>query len=409
MAGQTGSSVEVIKPKNRKKRKMTHQNENKEDSSAVQHILESGLDGLAEALRIIINEAMRIERSKALQAQPYERTDQRQGHSNGFKDKSVATRIGKIRFSVPQVRGDVDFYPSALEKGIRSERALKLAIAEMYIQGVSTRRVTRILEQLCGLEITSSQVSHATALLDEELEKWRRRSLHIPFVCLILDARYEKVRIDGLVQSCAVLVAIGVDTQGKRSVLGVSAKLSEAEVHWRDFLSSLQERGLHGVNYIVSDNHKGLRAALTTRFTGVPWQRCQFHLQQNAMAHVPKINMREEVAQDIRSIFNSPDLQHAQTRLKEVVQKYQSSASKLASWLETNIPEALTVFSRPESERKKLCTTNSLERLNREIKRRTRVVSVFPNEAALERLVSALLSETNDDWDSERPFLSMKN
>lgn len=388
---------------------MTHQNENKEDSSAVQHILENGLDGLPEAFRIIINEAMRIERSKALQAQPYERTNERLGHANGFKDKTIATRIGKIRFSVPQVRGEIDFYPSAMEKGIRSERALKLAIAEMYIQGVSTRRVTRILEELCGLEITSSQVSNATAMLDQELEKWRKRALISSYQCLILDARYEKVRIDGLVQSCAVLVAIGVDPEGKRSILGVNAKLSEAEVHWRDFLSSLQERGLHGVNYIVSDSHKGLRAALTTRFTGVPWQRCQFHLQQNAMAHVPKINMREEVAQDIRSIFSSPDLQHAQTRLKEVVQKYQSSASKLASWLETNTPEALTVFCRPEAQRKKLCTTNSLERLNREIKRRTRVVSVFPSEASLERLVSALLSETNDDWESERPFLSIKN
>lgn len=388
---------------------MTHQSENKDNSSALQHILENGLDGLPEAFRIIIDEAMRIERSKALQAQPYERTVERQGYANGFKNKTVATRIGKICFSVPQVRGEVDFYPSALEKGIRSERALKLAIAEMYIQGVSTRKVTHILEQLCGLEITSTQVSNATALLDQELEKWRKRPLINSYQCLILDARYEKVRIDGLVQSCAVLVAIGVDPEGRRSVLGVSAKLSEAEIHWRDFLSILQERGLHGVNYIVSDNHSGLRAALAARFTGVRWQRCQFHFQQNAMAHIPKINMRVEVAQDIRTIFNSPDLQHAQTRLKEVVQKYQSSAPKLASWLETNTPEALTVFCRPDAQRKKLCTTNSLERLNREIKRRTRVVSVFPNEAALERLVSALLSETNDDWQSERPFLSMKN
>ena len=388
---------------------MTHQSENKDNSSAVQHILNNGLDGLPEAFRLIINEAMQIERNKILQAQPYERTDERQGHANGFKDKTVSTRIGKICFSVPQVRGNVDFYPSALEKGIRSERALKSAIAEMYIQGVSTRRVTHILEQLCGLEITSSEVSKATALLDQELHKWRNRPLSAPYQCLILDARYEKVRIDGLVQSCAVLVAIGVDAQGRRSILGVSAKLSEAEVHWREFFSSLQERGLHGVDYIVSDNHNGLRAALTTRFTGVFWQRCQFHFQQNAMAYVPKINMREEVAQDIRSIFNSPDLQHAQTRLKEVVQKYQTSAPKLAQWLETNASESLTVFCRPEAQRKKLCTTNSLERLNREIKRRTRVVSVFPNEASLERLVSALLSETNDDWQIDKPFLPMKN
>lgn len=388
---------------------MTHQPENNHNNDAVQHILNNGLEGLPEAIRIIINEAMRIERNKVLQAQPHERTDQRQGYANGFKKKSVATRIGKICFAIPQVRGDVDFYPSALEKGIRSERALKSAIAEMYVQGVSTRKVTQILEQLCGLEITSSQVSNATALLDEELSKWRQRPLVSPWPYLILDARYEKVRVQGLVQSCAVLIAIGVDPLGRRSVLGVSAKLSEAEVHWRDFIASLQERGLHGMELIVSDNHSGLRAALAARCPGVPWQRCQFHLQQNAMAYVPSVHLRAQVAEDIRSIFTASDLLQAQTRLKAIVQKYQTPAPKLASWLELNAPEALTVFSRPEPHRKKLCTTNSLERLNREIKRRTRVVSVFPNQASLERLVSALLTETNDDWESERPFLHMKN
>jgi transposase-like protein len=278
----------------------------------------------------------------------------------------------------------------------------------MYIQGVSTRKVTRVLEELCGLQITSSQVSQATALLDQELDQWRTRPLgHFP--CLILDARYEKVRINGTVRSCAVLIALGVDAQGKRTVLGVSAKLSEAEVHWRDFLATLQERGLHGLEFIVSDHHAGLRAALTARLPGIPWQRCQFHFQQNAMAHVPKIHMREEVAQDIRSIFNSSDLPQAQRRLQEVVQKYQPLAPKLAAWIEANAPEALTVFLRPEAQRKKLRTTNCLERLNREIKRRTRVATLFPNEKSLERLVSALLSEISDEWESENLFLSMKN
>lgn len=387
---------------------MTHLSENNQKNSAVQQILDQGLDGIGQALRLIINEAMKIERSQALQAQPYERTEDRRGYANGFKDKTVSTRLGKICFSIPQVRGDLDFYPSALEKGIRSERAFKLAIAEMYIQGVSTRKVTSILEELCGLQITSMQVSRATAQLDEELEKWRTRPLGACPV-LIIDARYEKVRINGVVQSCAVLIAVGVDPSGRRSVLGVSAKISEAEVHWRDFLADLQQRGLHGLEFIVSDNHAGLRAALTSRFPGVPWQRCQFHFQQNAMAYVPKIHMRADVAQDIRSIFDAPDLQSALRRLNEVVLKYHSSAPKLAAWLEANAPEALTVFSRPESQRKKLRTTNSLERLNREIKRRTRVATLFPNEKSLERLVSALLSEITDDWESENLFLSLKN
>lgn len=387
---------------------MTHQNENNQNNDAVQHILDQGLDGIGEAIRLVIDHAMKIERSQVLQAQPHQRTEQRQGYANGFKPKTVSTRLGDIRFSVPQVRGQVEFYPSALEKGLRSERALKLAIAEMYVQGVSTRKVTRILEELCGLEISSTQVSQATAALDHELARWRTRPLG-RFKYLILDARYEKVRVEGTVRSCAVLIALGIDAEGKRSVIGVSAKLSEAEVHWRDFLSSLQERGLHGLEFIVSDDHAGLRAALAARFHGVPWQRCQFHFQQNAMAYVPKVHLREEAAADIRAIFNASDLAEAQRRLQTVAQKYRDSAPKLAEWIEANAPEALTVFNLPESHRKKLRTTNSLERLNKEIKRRTRVATLFPNEQSLERLVTALLSEISDEWETGKTYLTMKN
>lgn len=387
---------------------MTHRNENTELNSAAQQLADHGLEGMPEAFRILLDHAMKLERSKVLQAEPHERTALRQGYANGFKPKTVATRLGDICFAVPQVRGEVTFYPSALEKGLRSERALKLAIAEMYVQGVSTRKVTAVLEQLCGLQVTSSQVSRATAELDQELEKWRTRPLG-SFAYLIVDARYEKVRIDGVVRSCAVLIALGIDAAGQRSVLGVSARLSEAEVHWREFLASLQARGLHGLRFIVSDDHAGLRAALTARFAGVPWQRCQFHLQQNAMAFVPQIHLREEVAADLRTIFNAADLPEAQRRLKTVVEKYQASAPNLAGWLETNVPESLTVFALPEAQRKKLRTTNSLERLNKEIKRRTRVATLFPNEKSLERLVTALLSEISDEWETGKIYLNMKN
>lgn len=387
---------------------MTHQNENTELNSVAQHLADHGLEGLPEAFRILLDHAMKLERSQVLQAQPHERTVHRQGYANGFKPKTVSTRVGDICFSVPQVRGGVAFYPSALEKGLRSERALKLAIAEMYIQGVSTRKVTAVLKELCGLEVTSSQVSRATAELDQELDKWQTRPLG-SFVYLIIDARYEKVRIQGTVRSCAVLIALGIDAEGKRTVLGVSAKLSEAEVHWREFLASLQERGLHGLLFIVSDDHAGLRAALTARFAGIPWQRCQFHLQQNAMAFVPKIHLREEVASQVRSIFNAADLPEAQRRLKMVVEKYQEAAPKLSQWLETNVPESLTVFNLPEAHRQKLRTTNSLERLNKEIKRRTRVATLFPNEQSLQRLVTALLSEISDEWETGTIYLTMKN
>jgi len=263
--------------------------------SVMQLLSEHGLDYMGESFRLLLNEAMKIERAKALAAAPYERTAERQGYSNGFKPKTVATRLGEITFAVPQVRGEIEFYPSALERGVRSERALKLAVAEMYVQGVSTRKVTQVMQQLCGLEVTSTEVSRAAALLDEQLAAWRERPLgETPY--LILDARYEKVRHGGVVRSCALLIAVGVGADGRRSILGTSVSLSEAEVHWREFLASLQERGLHGVRLITSDDHAGLQAARQARLTGVRFKRCQFHLQQNAQAYVPRLSMRPEVA-----------------------------------------------------------------------------------------------------------------
>ena len=223
---------------------MAHQHKSELLNTVLQLLTEEGTAGLAEGLRLLINEAMTQERAHVLQAQPYERTDARQGHANGFKPKTLATRLGPIQFNVPQVRGDVDFYPSALEKGIRSEQALKLALAEMYVQGVSTRKVSAIVEQLCGHSVSSTQVSQCAAKLDAQLESWRNRPL-APCPYVFLDARYEKVRQGGQVLDCAVLIALGVRADGKRSILGVSVALSEAEVHWRAFLANLQQRGLH--------------------------------------------------------------------------------------------------------------------------------------------------------------------
>jgi len=218
---------------------------------------------------------MKVERAQALEAEPYERSAKRRGYANGFKPKTVSTRVGRMQVAIPQVRGEVEFYPSALERGVRSERALKLAVAEMYVQGVSTRKVTEVMQQLCGLEVSSTQVSRAAQLLEEELGAWRDRRLG-QYRYLFLDARYEKVRHGGTVISCAVLMAIGVNPSGHRSLLGCSVSLSEAEVHWREFLGNLQARGLHGVELIISDHHAGLRAALASRFASVSWQHCQF-------------------------------------------------------------------------------------------------------------------------------------
>jgi len=375
----------------------------------VNHISEQGTDGLADAMRLLLNHAMEIERAKALGAEPYERTAARAGHANGFKPKTLQTRLGEMTVAVPQVRGEIGFYPSALERGRRSERALTLAIAQMYVQGVSTRKVTAILEQLAGtLEISSTQVSRAAAQLDTQLEAWRNRRLDtVAYPYLIIDARYEKVRRDGVVLDAAVLVAIGIDENGRRAILGVSTALSEAEVHWREFLTTLQDRGLNGVLFIVSDDHKGLRAALKARFAGVPWQRCQFHLQQNAIAYVPKIALRGQVAAELREVLHAPTRAQADALLRTLVTKYRSGAPELADWLETNVPESLTVLSLPLEHRSRMRTSNAAERLNQEIKRRTRVARVFPNTDSLLRLVSAILSEVSDEWESSKTYINM--
>ena len=385
---------------------MTRQTQTNAIDDVMELLAEHGFDGLAQALQVLLNEVMKIERSQVLQAAPYERSELRRGYANGFKPKTVQTRVGAITVDVPQTRG-VEFYPSTLEKGVRSERALKLAIAEMYVQGVSTRKVAAITEQLCGLDVTSTQVSRVAAALDAELDAWRNRPLgETPY--LILDARYEKVRHGGSVVSCAVLAAIGIDADGKRSILGVSVSLSEAEPHWRAFLESLQSRGLHGVRMVVSDSHAGLKEALNARFPGVPRQRCQFHLAQNALHYVPKTAMRPQVAADLRSIFNAPDRAEADRRLDLIAKKYRATAPKLSTWLEANIPEGLTVFALPASRQRRLRTTNMLERINEELKRRTRVATLFPHEASLLRLTSAVLMEISEEWETNRKYLSME-
>ena len=369
-------------------------------------IADGGLAALPEAFRLLLNAAMLLERQKFIGAGPYERSPERQAHANGFKPKTLQTRIGAIPVAVPQVR-EGGFYPQSLEKGARSERALKLALAEMYVQGVSTRKVAAITEQLCGFEVSSTQVSHAAGELDAVLAAWRTRPLaEYPYV--FLDARYEKVRQDGQVRDAAVLIASGVDATGKRAVLGVSVALSEQELHWRTFLQSLVERGLRGVQLITSDAHAGLKAARLAVFGGVPWQRCQFHLQQNAQAYVPKQEMKREVAAAIRAVFTAASLHEAKRLLGETVQRYRSVAPKLATWMEENILEGLMVFAFPEAHRRLLRTTNGLERLNQEVRRRTRVARLFPNEGSCLRLVTAVVMEISEEWETGKTYLTFE-
>lgn len=369
-------------------------------------VQEQGLEVLPELMRLVLNAAMQAERQQYLKAEPYQRTSEREAHANGYKPKTMRTRVGEITFAIPQVR-EGGFYPQALEKGLRSERALTVALAEMYVQGVSTRKVKAITEQLCGLSISSATVSQAAKQLDAELEKWRERPLG-EYRFLFLDAYYEQVREDGQVRDLAVLVAVGVNPAGKREILGVSVSLSAHEVHWRAFLESLKKRGLGGVQLITSDDHAGLRAARLAVFGGIPWQRCQFHLQQNAQAHVPYKHMQAEVAEDIRTIFNAPDRTTAEAYLTKTIAKYHNSASRLAEWMADNLPEGFTVFSFPGGFQRLLRTTNGVERLHREVRRRARVVSIFPNPSSCLRLVSAILAEISEEWLTGRTYINFE-
>jgi putative transposase len=381
---------------------------NRDSLNSVHELISTyGMEAMPQAMEILFNEAMLIERAQHLGAGHYQRSDHRLDYANGYKPKRVKTRIGELNLSVPQTRNS-DFYPNCLEKGLRSERALSVALGEMYVGGVSTRRVNKIVELMCGTSVSSQMVSSAAKKLDEALSAWRERPLG-RFDYLIVDARYEKVRVDGLVRDCAVLIALGIDVKGKREVLGVQVSLSEAEVCWREFFSGLQKRGLHGVKLVISDAHNGIKAARKAIMPGVPWQRCQFHLQQNAQAYVTKQNKKQTVAADIRAIFNAPNIDEAKRQLDLLIDQYQSSMPKLAQWAEDNIPEGLTVFALDlgEFNRKRLRTSNMIERLNQSVKQRTKVAKIFANEDSCLRLVSAVVMEISEQWQSSKAYLSL--
>ena len=372
-------------------------------------LIEYGPEKFKDSVELIFNQAMQIERSQVLQAQPYERNEERLGYANGFKPKKLSTSLGKLDLQIPQVRGDISFYPSSLERGCRSEKALKLALAEMYIQGVSTRKVQAITEQLCGTSISSTQVSRLSAELDVSLNAFRERELKDPYRYVYLDARYEKIRHNGSVIDMAVLIALGVNTRsGKREILGVSAKLSEAEVHWRHFAQSLQKRGLQGVELFISDDHSGLKAARKSVFPSIPWQRCQFHFQQNAQSYAPKRSMKKELADAVKYIFNSASKEEAIAKCKAISAEYETTAPEFCEWMEENIEDTLTVFDFPESHRRRIRTSNTLERLNQEIRRRTRVARLFPNEASCLRLVTAVLVEHHENWVTGKKYLNFE-
>lgn len=360
-------------------------------------------ENIALTLEHLVNELMLMQRTNHFNAQPYERTSERIDQANGFKPKQFNTRMGTLNLRIPQTR-NTDFYPSCVEKGLLSGRALVCAIAEMYIQGVSTRKVTKILDELCECQVSSTQVYRITAQLDDDINAWRTPPLGA-FTHLMMDARYEKVRYANAIRDLAIIWAIGIRDDGRREVLGVTVSLSEAELFWREFFTSLTQRDLHGVQYIVSDDHEGLKKALKSVFPNVAWQRCQTHLARNAQDHVKSKSNKDAVAQDIRDIFQSSSLNSAQHRLAQFMNDWSTLEPKLSAWAEDNIPQGFAVFELHKAHRKHLRTTNPIERFNQELKRRSKVVRIFPNEDACLRLMSALLLEFHEDWlDGRRVF-----
>jgi len=365
-----------------------------------------GTAEMAQTMAQLLNLAMRFEREAHLKAKLYERSDQRRGVANGYKPKTVRTLLGSLKLAVPQAvmtdgSGET-FYPSALEKGLLSERALLVCMGEMYFKGITTRKVTEVFEKCLGMSVSSTQVSRAAKLIEEDLRAWRGRPLgEIRY--LELDARYERVRVGGVYTDCAVLTAVGVNAEGHRSVLGTSVALSEAEVHWRALLEELCARGMHGVEYIVSDDHSGLKAARRKVLPSVLWQRCQVHLSRNAQDHCPRKDQKAVLGEELPGVWSASTREDAQLHLDRLVERYRKTAPKLADWLEANIPEGFAVYSLPTSHRRKMRTSNMIERnVQQELLRRTRVSNLFCSAESLLRLVSVFLVELDTRWLSQK-------
>lgn len=364
-----------------------------------------GEDFLRELVQRTVQQVLEAEMTSFLGAETYERNGERRGWRNGYKPRVLKTRVGELELMVPKDR-DGQFQTELFERYQRSEKAFVLALLQMYVEGVSTRKVTEITEALCGLEVSKSQVSALTAKLDAEIGEWRQRRLTEEYPYLIFDARYEKVRRGGSVVSQGVLVAIGISAQGYREVLGCWVAESESEASWGAVFSELKERGLSGVSYVVSDDHKGMVKAIERHFQGAVWQRCQVHFVRNALSLCGQ-QQRPMVLRLMKAVTEAPTREAARTALAIAVAELEKKAPKVARLLEDHGEEILGVYALPEGHRKRMRTTNMLERQNQELKRRTRVVRVFPHEQSLLRLIAALLMETNQEW-MGRVYLRME-
>jgi len=365
--------------------------------------------GLRRLLETILNRAMREEAGGHVGAQMHERAEGRRGYRNGTKPRGFKTRAGDLELEIPQVRDCQPYHPSMFGKWERSERALLVACSEMYFQGVSTRNVRAVLEQMCDTELSAMTVSRVAGELDEKLSSFRSRRLdHAQWEYLMLDARYEKVRVDGKVISQAALVAVGFTTEGKREMLEWRIGDSESEQQWGELFMSLKDRGLKGVRLIVSDAHGGIRAAIKRHFQGAAWQRCRVHYKRE-MGRTVSYKKLKELNRDLAGVLAPAERQECWRRAEEMASKWERISPAAARMLREGLEDCLTVLSFPEHHRRKLGSTNLLENIMKRLKKRTKVVGVFPNRASCDRLIGAQLMELHEAWlTEEKAYFNME-
>jgi transposase-like protein len=362
---------------------------------------------LRELVQQVVQAALEAEIEKHLKARKYERSRERTGQRNGYKPRQLKTRVGKLELQVPQVR-EARFQTKLFGRYQRQEAALMTTIAEMYYQGVSTRRVATIMEELGGFEVSSTTVSRVAAELDDQLEQIRSRRLdERPFPYLMIDARYEKVRVEGHVVSQALLVTAGINDEGVREILDWRVANSESEWSWEDVFQNLKARGLHGLEMIVSDAHGGIRAAIERQFQGVRWQRCQVHFIRELLK---KVNWKHfaVVARDLKTLFRTGDPVQSRQTARQIAAKWEKQFPQLSRVLLDGIEDCLAVESLVWSHRGRLASTNLLERVMKELKRRTRVIGIFPSRQSCHRLCGALLWEIHEKWQLDSPLLRVE-
>ena len=375
-------------------------------SEEVKALFAGNQNALRDLLQKMVQDILESEMEDFLEAEPYERTDSRRGYRAGYYPRRLETRVGTLTLRIPQDRQG-NFKTELFERYQRSEKALVCAMMEMYIEGVSTRKVAKVTEVLCGTEFSASTVSSLSKKMDDALKKFASRPLSEAYPYLILDARYEKVRINGIVQNQAVLIALGVSWDGRREVLGVELAPRESNSIWKDFLVGLKERGLHGVEFVVSDDHCGIRTAVSTILTEAVWQRCYVHFLRNALDHMPKKHIDPACMMELRWIYDRRTIDEAMSDLKAWLNKWSEKYPTLCEWVEANIFETLSFYKLPHLHHKHLKSTNMLERMNQEIKRRTHIIRTFPNRESCLRMVRALAVETHEAWQVETRYLNM--